>query len=81
MAATGTPVHSAQLVNPCVSETVAPIDASCHSKKEFPEHSRKWVTETDGKRLRSSMVKSSGRSTSPWTMSRCSTGSMAGMPP
>ena len=43
------------------------IEASVHSEKEFPAHSRKWTTETEGNRLRSSIVKSVGRSTRPWT--------------
>jgi hypothetical protein len=79
--ASGTPVHSALLVHPWESCTVGLIEASVHSEKEFPAHSRKWTTETDGKRLRSSTVNRVGRSTRPWTSNRCSLGSMAGMPP
>ena len=42
--------------------------------------SGQWMTETAGKRLRSSIVKSVGRSTIPWTIKRCAAGSIAGMP-
>ena len=60
MVASGTPVHSALLVQPWESCTVGLIVASVHSEKEFPAHSRKWITETAGKRFRSSIVKSVG---------------------
>src|SRR5204863_191887 len=64
-----TPVHSLQLVIPCVSCTVL-----CVGLERFPMHSIKCTRVTDGKRFNSSMVKISGRSTMPWIMRRCSFG-------
>ena len=46
----------------------------------LPEHSRKWTRDADGNRVMCSMVKMSGRSTNPCTISRCSDGSMVGTP-
>ena len=77
--ASGTPVHSQQLRSPCVSWTVS----SGLGAPQFwvlPEHSRKWMRDTDGNRVKSSMVKISGLSTMPWTISRCSSGSIVGVP-
>src|SRR5678816_3423271 len=48
----GTPVHSAQLVIPCVSCTVF-----CCGVCRFPAHSMKCNRVTDGKRFKSSMVR------------------------
>ena len=52
-----------------------------HSPPLFPEHSRKWMRETDGIRFRSSTVKTSGRSTMPWMVKVCVAGSISGTPP
>ena len=49
--ATGTPVHSAQLVKPWDPCTVGPSTLPVHSVNELPEHSRKWMRETDGEAL------------------------------
>ena len=46
----------------------------------LPEHSRKQTRDTDGNRLKSSMAKIIGFSTMPWTISRCSSGSIVGVP-
>jgi hypothetical protein len=75
-----TPVHSQHISRPWVSCTVHfawPPFQFC----VLPEHSRKWMRETDGNRISSSMVKISGRSTRPWMISRCASGSIFGTPP
>ena len=51
MVASGTPVHSALLVQPWESCTVGLIEASVHSEKELPEHSRKWIDRDGGEAL------------------------------
>ena len=69
----GTPVHSAQLVNPCVSCTVL-----CWADARLPWHSMKWMRVTYGNRFNSSIVNTSGRSTMPWIIRRCSLGLISG---
>ena len=69
-----TPVHSAQLVIPWDSCTVV-----CWGLERFPAHSMKCGRVTDGRRFKSAMVKTSGRSTRPWIISRCSRGSISGI--
>ena len=51
MVASGTPVHSALLVHPWESCTVGLIEASVHSEKELPAHSRKWIDRDGGEAL------------------------------
>ena len=68
-----TPVHSEQLVIPCDSTIFV-----CRGLERLPAHSMKCSRVTDGKRLSSSMVKISSRSTMPWMSRRCSAGSMFG---
>ena len=59
-----TPVHSLVLNSPCVSCAVVPFGPR-HSFPVLPEHSIKASRETAGNRLSSSIVKISGRFTSP----------------
>src|SRR3954464_11188331 len=68
-----TPVHSEQLVIPCVSCTVF-----CLPLWRLPAHSMKCTRVTDGKRRKSSMLSVSGRSTSPCIVSECVLGSTSG---
>ena len=51
----GTPVHSAQDSMPCVYCTVGTAGLA-HSIAEFAPHSTKWIRDTDGKRMMSSIV-------------------------
>ena len=71
----GTPVHSLQPMRPCV-----PVTVVARGFGRLPMHSRKCTRETNGSRRSSSIVKTSGRSTSPSIASVCSAGLMSGMP-
>ncbi len=62
------PVHSLQLISPWMSWTVAVAGGSAQAL--LPEHSMKWMRETEGKRASSSMLKLSGRLTRPCTIRR-----------
>lgn len=74
--ANGTPVHSEALRRPRMPGTVF-IVGFRHS---VPEHSMKWVRETEGKRFRSAIRYFFGRSTMPWMKSACRIGSIVGKP-
>jgi hypothetical protein len=65
-----TPVHSQQASMPWENCSRS-ICAARHSMPPFAGHSRKRIMLSDGKRIRSSMLKISGRSTMPWIISRC----------
>ncbi len=64
---------------PCVYCTVGTATLA-HSMPELAPHSMKWMRETDGKRRMSSIVRTTGRFTMPWIISRCCAGSIVGMP-
>src|SRR5258705_12246162 len=68
-----TPVHSEQLVIPCVSCTFL-----CFPLCRLPAHSMKCKRVTDGKPFISSMVNVRGGSTSPCIVSVCDLGSTSG---
>ncbi len=73
------PVHSQQLSSPWVSWTVYPATGSPQFCV-FPEHSRKQIRETAGKRIMSATVNIMGFATSPWMISRWAFGSIVGTP-
>ena len=64
--ASATPVHSLVLVSPASCPGVVSGPAV---RPRLPEHSRKWMRDTDGKRFRSASVNTIGRSTMPWMTS------------
>jgi hypothetical protein len=76
----GTPVHSDVETRPWVPCTVGRF-AFMISLPVVPEHSRKYVRDTVGKRLRSASEYLIGRLTMPWMTRRCRAGSMFGIPP
>ncbi len=76
----GTPVYMTLWIMPWVNWQ--PLSwAPRHSMPLLAAHSRKWMRLTRGKRSRSSSVKTSGFSTSPWIISRHFAGSTSAMPP
>ncbi len=75
----GTPVNSLHASMPCVYCTVGTATLP-HSMPVLAPHSMKCMRDTDGKRMSSSIVSTSGRATSPWIISRCCAGSTSGMP-
>ena len=79
----GTPVHSLVLMRPSICCGVTSVCTEFRSYPPpplFPEHSRNWILDTEGKRFRSRRVKDVGRSTIPWIRSSYRCGSMAGTP-
>ena len=76
----GTPVHSLQLVMPNAPWASVSGWAGDHFTRPLPEHSMKYTRLTAGSLRSSAIVNTSGRSTRPPMASRCSAGSMSGMP-
>jgi hypothetical protein len=74
-----TPVHSEQPIIPCEYGTVGTATL-LHSIPVFAPHSMKWMRDTDGKRIRSSIVKMRGLRHRPWIINLCWNGSISGTP-
>ena len=75
----GTPVNSQQEIMPWVYWQVGTATLP-HSMPVLAPHSMKWKRDTAGRRIRSSIVKTSGVLTRPLTMNRCFDGSMSHQP-
>ena len=75
----GTPVNSQQESMPWVYCTVGTATLP-HSKPVFAPHSMKWMRDTDGRRIKSFIVKTRLCLTKPFTIKRCISGSMLYQP-
>ena len=74
-----TPVNSQHESMPCVYCTLGTAVLP-HSIALFAPHSMKWMRETDGKRIRSSIVKTRASRTRPLIITRCCDGSTSHQP-